>query len=83
MDYNSVVFAFAMVAFVLTGRAVYVLMHVLYGVQTLSEYTDHQQELKSEKRKQIQKNTKEVLVHLIIVSAIGFAMFLFATSGSM
>lgn len=83
MDLNNVLFALAMVAFFSTGRAIYVLMGVLYGVKTLSEYTEYEQALKQPKAKKIIKEVKELSVLLVVISGIGFAMFLFATSGSM
>lgn len=64
-------------------RGLYVMGGLLNGIQALSTYKDDQLVLKTVKTRELKRKIIEGTLLMMVVASIGFAMYLFATSGSM
>ena len=64
-------------------RGLYVMGGLLNGIKTLSNYQDDQLVLKTVKTRELKRKVIEGTFLMMFIASIGFAMYLFATSGSM
>lgn len=69
--------------FVALVRGLYVMTGLLNGIKTLANYQDDQLVLKTVKTRELKRKVIEGILLMMFIASIGFAMYLFATSGSM
>ena len=69
--------------FVALVRGLYVMAGLLNGIKTLANYQDDQLVLKTVKTRELKRKIIEGTLLMMFIASIGFAMYLFATSGSM